>query len=231
METRYIRIFDLSRGELSYRLSDLLESGRLRVLPEAPAGETLLLAQSETQEELLPLLIETRLRLGSAVYAVEAEEDGSLARTAVTALAARGWTCATCESLTGGMIAATLVEVPGASQVVRGGFVTYQTDTKTLLAGVPAEVIEAHGVVSAEVAIGMAEGTRQRLGVDIAVSATGLAGPGGGTAETPVGTVFVGVATARGTRAIPLRLEGDRANIRTLAMMHAVNALRLEALK
>lgn len=231
MEKRFIRIFDLSQEELGYRLSDLLETGKLRILPTGEAGETLLCAQSPSQEELLPLLIETRLRLGSAVYAVEAEDGGSLARTAVTAMAARGWTCATCESLTGGMIAAALVGVPGASDVVRGGFVTYQTDTKTLLAGVPAEVIERHGVVSAEVAIGMAEGARERLGVDIAVSATGLAGPGGGTAETPVGTVFVGVSTAKGTRAIPLRLSGDRAHIRTLAMKHALNALRLEALK
>ena len=86
-------------------------------------------------------------------------------------------------------------------------------------------------MVSAEVAIGMAQGTRERLGVDIAVSATGLAGPGGGTPERPVGTVFVGVATARGAYAIPLHLTGDRPRIRALSMKHAINALRLEALK
>ena len=95
----------------------------------------------------------------------------------------------------------------------------------------PAEIIEAHDVVSAEVAIAMARGTRERLGVDIAVSATGLAGPGGGTPERPVGTVFVGVATARGAYAIPLHLTGDRARIRTLAVKYAINALREEALK
>ena len=142
----------------------------------------------------------------------------------------RGWTCATCESLTGGLIAATLVEVPGASAVVRGGLVTYQTDTKTLLADVPAELIEKHDVVSAEVAIAMAGGTREKLGVDAAVSATGLAGPGGGTPDKPVGTVFVGVSTAAGTYAIPLQLTGDRSRIRTLTVKNAINALRLEAL-
>ena len=123
------------------------------------------------------------------------------------------------------------MNVPGASSVVRGGFVTYQTDTKTLLAGVPADVIDRCGVVSAEVARAMAEGTRTRLGVDIAVSATGLAGPGGGTEERPVGTVFLGIATAEGVRAIPLHLSGNRERIRTLAMKNALDAVRREALR
>ena len=123
------------------------------------------------------------------------------------------------------------MDVPGASCVVRGGLVTYQTDTKTLLAGVPAETIERCDVVSAEVAMAMASGTRERLGVDVAVSATGLAGPGGGTPEKPVGTVFIGLSTPKETRAIALRLSGSRSRIRTLAMKHAVNALRLAALE
>ena len=118
------------------------------------------------------------------------------------------------------------MNVPGASSVVRGGFVTYQTDTKTLLAGVPADVIDRCGVVSAEVARAMAEGTRTRLGVDIAVSATGLAGPGGGTEDCPVGTVYVGVSTAKETIALHLQLTGSRDRIRTLTVKHAVNAIR-----
>lgn len=152
------------------------------------------------------------------------------AARAIAALKSRGWTCATCESLTGGLISATLVDVPGASEVVRGGFITYQTDTKTLLAGVDAALIEAHGVVSAPVARAMAEGTRLRLGVDVAVSATGLAGPGGGTPDCPVGTVYIGVSTAEETRAIRLSLTGDRASIRMQAAESAINELaRFEA--
>ena len=154
-----------------------------------------------------------------------------LAQTVVTALKKKGLTVSACESLTGGLIAATLVEVPGASSVVRAGFVTYQTDTKTLLAGVPAEDIEQYDVVSAQVAKDMAQGARERIGADIAVSATGLAGPGGGTEEKPVGTVYLGVSSRKGTYAIPLRLAGDRARIRQLTVKHAINALRLEALK
>lgn len=87
----------------------------------------------------------------------------TLAQGVIAALKESGLTVATCESLTGGMIASTLVDVPGASQVVRGGLVTYQTDTKTLLAGVPAALIAEKGVVSAEVARAMAEGARAKL--------------------------------------------------------------------
>ena len=165
------------------------------------------------------------------VYAVSERDDGSLAQSAVRALKARNWTVATAESLTGGMIASALVEVPGASQVVKGGFVTYQSVSKTMLLGVPAEMIDRYDVVSAEVARAMAQGARERLGVDIAVSATGLAGPDGGTPERPVGTVFLGVATAEGVYDIPLHLTGNRARIRTLTMKNALNALRLEAEK
>ena len=163
------------------------------------------------------------------VYAIEEDDAGSLAKSAVEALKARGWTCAACESLTGGMISAALVDIPGASSVVRGGLVTYQTDVKTLLAGVPAKLIEDKGVVSAEVAMAMADGTRRKLGVDAAVSATGLAGPDGGTPDCPVGTVYIGVSTAGKTFALPLALTGNRTRIRTLAMKHAINALRLTA--
>ena len=235
--SRYIRIFGMGESEVDSRLRDLMAGENPTLSPYCETGEVMLRAtasaetEAEARDKLLPLLIEARLRLGKVVYAVEEDDGGSLAKAAVTALSARQWTCATCESLTGGLISATLVEVPGASAVVRGGLITYQTDTKTLLAGVPAETIEAHDVVSAEVAIAMARGTRERLGVDIAVSATGLAGPGGGTPERPVGTVFVGVATARGAYVIPLHLTGDRARIRTLAVKYAINALREEALK
>lgn len=152
-----------------------------------------------------------------------------LAREAITALKDRGLTVCTCESLTGGLICATLVDVPGASKVVRGGLITYQTDTKPLLAGVDAALIEKKGVVSAEVAAAMAEGARKRLQADIAVSATGMASPGEPD-EPPAGTVFVGVASAKGTRTIPLTLTGTRAEIRQKTVETAINAI-LEELR
>ena len=140
---------------------------------------------------------------------------------AVEALKARGMTCATCESLTGGMICAALVDVPGASAVVRGGLITYQTDTKTLLAGVDAALIVKAGVVSAEVARAMAEGVRLRLGTDMAVSATGMASPGN-QEDPPAGTVFLGIASQKGVRSVALTLTGSRAEIRRQTVERAL---------
>lgn len=234
--SRYIRIFGMGEAEVDQRLCDLECRDNPTLSPYCSLGEVQLRAtasaatEAEAEALLEPLLTEVKARLGAVIYAIEPDDGGSLAKSAVEALKTRSWTVATAESLTGGMISASLVEVPGASAVVRGGFVTYQTDTKTILLDVPASTIEEHNVVSAEVAIAMAAGARAKLGVDIAVSATGLAGPDGGTPERPVGTVYLGVSTAKGTYPIRLALTGNRERIRTLAMKNAVNAIRLEAL-
>ena len=103
-------------------------------------------------------------------------------------------TVATGESCTGGLVAHALTEVPGSSAYVRGGIVAYANDVKTALLGVPAQVLEAHGAVSAQVAVAMAEGARERLRTDLGVGVTGVAGPDGGTDEKPVGLVYVAVA-------------------------------------
>ena len=147
-----------------------------------------------------------------------------LARQVIAALRDNSLTVAACESLTGGMICSTLVDVPGASAVVRGGLVTYQTDTKTVLAGVPAGLIAEKGVVSAEVARAMAEGVRLRLGVDIAVSATGMASPGASD-EPPAGTVYIGLSTMNDTEALPLHLTGSRQEIRRQSVEAALQPI------
>ncbi|MBR6953825.1 MAG: competence/damage-inducible protein A [Clostridia bacterium] len=231
LESRYVRIFGLGESMVDTLLEDLEQQAEPTVSPYCSTGEVVLrvTAGGATRQEALgkiePAVAEIRHRLGDKVYAVCDTAEGSLAHSAVAALKAKGLTVATAESLTGGLIAATLVNVPGASDAVRGGFVTYQSVAKTLLLGVPAEMIEQYNVVSAQVAEAMATGARERLGVDIAVSATGLAGPGGGTEAIPVGTVFLGLATAAGTKVIPLHLTGDRERIRTLSMKHAIHAV------
>lgn len=234
--SRYIRIFGIGEAEVDERLCDLECQDNPTLSPYCSLGEVQLRAtasaatEAEAEALLAPLLTEVKSRLGTAIYAIEPDDGGSLAKSAVEALKRRGWTVATAESLTGGMISASLVEIPGASAVVRGGFVTYQTDTKTILLDVPAQTIEEYNVVSAEVAVAMAAGARAKLGVDIAVSATGLAGPDGGIPERPVGTVYLGISTTEHTYPIRLALSGSRERIRTLAMKNAVNAVRLEAL-
>jgi PncC family amidohydrolase len=107
---------------------------------------------------------------------------------------ARGLTVATAESCTGGLVAHALTEVPGSSAYVRGGIVAYANDVKADQLGVPREVLDAHGAVSAQVAVAMADGARDRLHADLGVGVTGVAGPDGGTEEKPVGLVYVAVA-------------------------------------
>lgn len=149
------------------------------------------------------------------------------AQALIRGLQAQGLTVATCESLTGGMICAALVDVPGASRVVRGGLITYQTDTKSLLAGVDTGLIETHGVVSAEVARAMASGARDALHADIAVSATGMASPGE-IGDPPAGTVFVGLASATGVQAVELHLTGDRQAVRQQTVDAAIKLIGQE---
>jgi PncC family amidohydrolase len=122
------------------------------------------------------------------------DAPGVLAARLQAACLARGLTVATAESCTGGLVAHLLTEVPGSSGYLRGGVVAYADEVKRSVLGVPAAVLEAHGAVSAQVAVAMAEGVRTAIGSDLGVAVTGVAGPDGGTAAKPVGLVYVAVA-------------------------------------
>ena len=122
----------------------------------------------------------------------------------------RQLTVATAESCTGGLVAHAITEIPGSSACFRGGFVTYADDVKRDQLGVPQELLDAHGAVSAQVARAMAEGARSRLGASVAVAITGIAGPGGGSAEKPVGLTYVGVADDAGVDVRRHLWTGDR---------------------
>ena len=146
-------------------------------------------------------------------------------RAAFELLRARKEHVSFAESLTGGLIAATLVENSGASAVLDESYVTYAPESKMRILGVRRETVETDGVVSAQCAWEMAGGVRRISGADWGVSATGLAGPDGGTEQTPVGTVFVGVAGANGARAFEFHFDGDRAQVRRQAVDAALTAL------
>jgi nicotinamide-nucleotide amidase len=142
-----------------------------------------------------------------------------------------GWRLATAESCTGGLVAARLTSVPGSSDVFLGSVVAYADALKEAELGVPRELLERHGAVSAEAAQAMTAGARERLGADLGVAVTGIAGPGGGTAEKPVGLVYIHAATPAGDKALELRLPGDREAIRsraTAAALHLVRRLLAE---
>ncbi len=138
----------------------------------------------------------------------------------------RGLTLATAESCTGGLIAGRLTDVPGASDVFVGGVVAYANRVKELELAVPAEMIVTHGAVSAEVAAAMARGVRERLGADVGVSVTGVAGPGGGTDDKPVGLIHLHASGPDGELARTFELPGERTWIRSRATVAALHLVR-----
>lgn len=154
--------------------------------------------------------------------------DGDLRRIAEhlgRALLAAGCTVATAESCTGGLVGAWITSIPGSSEWYQGGFVTYANRAKTALLGVEAGVLAQYGAVSDIVARRMASGARRRLGSDLAVAVTGIAGPGGGSPAKPVGLVYIAVDTAFGSRCTRHAFEGDREGVRRSAAHAALAAL------
>jgi nicotinamide-nucleotide amidase len=156
------------------------------------------------------------------------EDERSISEIVLDLCRARRLTLATAESCTGGMVAARLTGVSGSSDVFLGSVVAYANDVKEEALGVPAELIAEQGAVSAEVAAAMAAGARERLGADVAVAVTGVAGPEGGTAEKPVGLVFAHAVSPDGEKSVRTELPGDREMIRgraTAASLHLVRRL------
>ena len=152
-------------------------------------------------------------------------QPGLLAAEIVAMLTARAQSVAVAESLTGGLIAAALTEVPGASVVFRGAVVAYATDTKHSLLGVDDRLLAEAGAVDARVATAMATGVRDRFAATFGVASTGVAGPDPQDGK-PVGTVFVAVSSAAGSHVVEPRLSGDRAKIRRATVAEALALLR-----
>jgi nicotinamide-nucleotide amidase len=223
---------------------------RLFGIPESEIAETLRAAEREGVE-LERLEITTCLKRGEievvTLYEPDAEsvydafegvvkarhadtlfsQDGSSVDDQVAALLRGSLTIATAESCTGGLLAARLTDPPGASEYVKGAIVAYANDVKVSRAGVPAELIERHGAVSAEVAEALADGARARLKADVGVGVTGVAGPGGGTPEKPVGLVWLCVVAPNGARMTrSVNLPGGRGDVRDRATSVAMHLIR-----
>ena len=147
------------------------------------------------------------------------------ADTLVELYKVRGMTCATAESCTGGGVGSAITAVPGSSEVFYGGVISYDNSVKERVLGVGADVLRTVGAVSSECAAAMAIGARRLLGTDVAVSVTGIAGPGGGSDLKPVGLVWFGLATGSGVRTEKAIFTGDRARVREHAVMHALGML------
>jgi nicotinamide-nucleotide amidase len=172
--------------------------------------------------------VEAELRARTGPLCFGADSD-SLASVVLERLRQRGETLAVAESCTGGGLGAALAAVPGASDVFLGGVIAYANGVKQGLLGVPAGLLAAHGAVSDPVAIAMAEGARAATGSSWALALTGIAGPGGGSDDKPVGLVHIAVAEAGGSQSEAVRFgaQRGRAWIQTLAVGEALNRLRL----
>lgn len=187
-----------------------------------------LLATGETEASARAALAaaeaDVRAALGEAVFGVDAQ---TLPGVVLEALAQRGERLALAESCTGGLVSALLTDVPGSSRALFGGVVAYANEAKTRWVKVPEATLSAHGAVSEETARALAEGIRAEAGVDWGVSLTGVAGPGGGSPEKPVGTVFIAVASSAGTQVRRCAFSGERDRVRRTAAHTALDLLRL----
>jgi nicotinamide-nucleotide amidase len=184
-----------------------------------------LVAEAEARESADRLAEALREQLGQYLFA---EDERPVEELVLDAARELGLTLATAESCTGGLVAARLTSVPGSSDVFRGGIVAYANDVKAAEVGVPEELLERYGAVSAEVAQALAAGARERLGANLGIGVTGVAGPGGGTPEKPVGRVYLHAEGPRSGLARQLDLPGDRAAVRgraTAAALHLARAL------
>ena len=169
------------------------------------------------------------LSLQSKANSMEKDKK-SIEREVFDLLIQRKMTFAAAESCTGGNIAHQITLIPGSSEVFRGGAVTYATPTKTKVLKVPAKTIERHGVVSRQVVEAMAIGTQKLMEADFGIATTGVAGPGGGTAQTPVGTVWIGIATPSGVSSQCFLFGKGRRKVINQATEAAYNMLRVALL-
>lgn len=229
IHSKTIKVAGIGEAALEQQLLDLMESANPTLAPYAKTSEVHLRvtasAQTEAEAESLmaPVIAQVQERVGRFVYGFNEE---TLASAVIRDLAARGETLAVAESCTGGGLGAMLTTIAGSSDVFLGGVISYSNEAKARELGVPTELLNEYGAVSEEVARAMAEGLREKWGVTHTLSITGVAGPGGGTEEKPVGLVYVAHAGPTGTRVTRSQFPGLRSAVRERAAKSALILLR-----
>jgi nicotinamide-nucleotide amidase len=226
---RVLRIYGVPESTIADAFEDLGGDGggtETTICASRAEIEVVVRAPDGTEPAAERLAAGLRERFGRAVFS---EGPATLEELVLEVLRGQGRTLATAESCTAGLVAARLGSIAGASDVLLGGLVTYSNELKQELLGVPAALLAEFGAVSAECARAMAEGARRATGADVAVSVTGIAGPGGGTPEKPVGLVFFHVAADGAERALERRFPGPRENVRDWSATAALHLVRLVA--
>ncbi|HWC06114.1 MAG TPA: competence/damage-inducible protein A [Gemmatimonadota bacterium] len=229
VRSRLVRTAGIGESALAERIDDLVEGVapiEVAFLPDLGLVDLRLtlmgLPAAEADRRLAALAASIRERLSEWCFG---EDEVTLAAALGDALKARGWSLAVAESCTAGELAAEITSVPGSSEYFVGGVVAYADEVKERILGVPAEVLAAHGAVSEATCRAMLDGVRSRLGADVGAAITGIAGPGGGTSEKPVGLVFCGVATPEGVWLRKVDYPGSRATVRRRATIATLSLL------
>ncbi len=235
IRSRVLRITGLGESMVEEQVRDLIHGTNPTVAPLAKLGEVHLRITAKGRPDTVdPLIAEVEAALRSRLRdAVFGADDDTLQEVTARLLVARGVTLAVAESCTAGLVASRLTEMPGSSAFLLAGFVPYSNEAKVRDVGVPADLLAAHGAVSAEVAMALASGARRRAGADLGLAVTGIAGPGGGTSDKPVGLVYLAAADEAGARASELNYGAGpgREIIRHLVAQAAINLLRLTLLR
>ncbi len=233
--TRTLPTFGLGESDIADRLRDLMERGRLPIVGTTASGGVVTCrlrydaigSQTDADRALDASEADIRSRLGPAVLRTGGATE-SLVEVVTGLLRGQGETVCTVESCTGGLLGAVLTDQPGSSDVFVGGFVTYSDALKTAMVGVEPDLVKTHGAVSGPVARAMAAGGLERTGADHALAITGVAGPDGGSAEKPVGTVWIACASRSGPADIRrFKFPGDREGVRMRSRNVALGMLRL----
>ena len=230
IRSRVVRTTGIPESTLAERMGDIereIAPLSLAYLPGFEGVDMRLsawdLEPAEADARLAQAALLLSSRAGEHVYG---EDDTDLAAVVLQLARERGLRLGVAESCTGGLLGGRLTDIPGSSDVFEGGVICYSNLLKTELLGIPAALIAQHGAVSEQVALAMAEGTRDRLGVDLAAAVTGIAGPGGGTPEKPVGTVWIAVADVSGSTVRQSVFPGSRREIRNRAVQSVLFLLR-----
>lgn len=230
LRSRVYKTVGLAESEVDQRIAPLYknyQNPRTTILATPGVIEVHLQARATNDVEANELLDQLGDRIEAALGEYVFSSGGeSLEEVVGMYLVMRQKTVAVAESCTGGLLSERLTRVPGSSNYFLGGMVCYSNELKTTLAGVPADLIAEHGAVSLAVAQAMAEGVRKRTGASLGIGITGVAGPGGGTPEKPVGLVFIALADENGTQIREFRFPGDRERVRHWATQMALEAVR-----
>lgn len=231
-----IKICGIGESRVESMISDLIEAqSNPTVATYAKTGEVHLRvtakakAEAEARKLIKPMVRELKVRFGNKIYSTE--EHVTLEEAVVSLMKEGGMSLTTVESCTGGLFAGRLVNVQGASEVLKQGFITYSNKSKRKLVGVKKLTLKEFGPVSEKTAREMAKGARMVTGCDVAVSITGLAGPDGGTEEKPVGLVYIAVSVQDDMKVQEYRFTGNRAKIRESAVVAALTQLRMSILE